>query len=237
MKQQRIVICLSLLILSFAIFSACSAEATDSLLPSKNQSNDHTSQSEPLDYEAAIRELENRIIELQQNQYISDAEYEKELSELLTRLEALKAENQDKGNNGSENTTPPSTENDNSPTAKALFLYKVADGEAIITGYTGSDTNVVIPSAIDGYTVCAIAEGALASEHIQHVTVGNGVKRIEWFAFRDCPNLSSVTIPDSVTSIGYEAFGARDKSFTIYCHSGSFAQNYAKSYGITYAIH
>ncbi len=236
MKQQRIVLCLSLLVLSFAIFSACSAEPTDSLFPSQNQNADNTDQTEDSDYEAAIRELENRIIELQQNQYISDAEYEKELSELLTRLEALKAEQQDKEPDSEDSSTPPNNENESSPT-KALFLYKVADGEAIITKYTGSDANVVIPTAIDGYKVCAIGEGALASEQIQHVIIGNGVRRIEWFAFRDCPNLSSVTIPDSVTSIGYEAFGARDKSFTIYCHSGSFAQSYAKSYGITYAIH
>ena len=38
------------------------------------------------------------------------------------------------------------------------------------------------------------------------VTIPNGVTSIGWGAFRDCTSLTSVTIPDSVTSIGISAF-------------------------------
>ena len=36
--------------------------------------------------------------------------------------------------------------------------------------------------------------------------MSKSLKTIENFAFADCPSLTSVTIPDSVTSIGYGAF-------------------------------
>lgn len=237
MKQQRIVLCVSLLIIFSCLLSACRTDRLDeSIFPSEGDTD--SPPEEVTDYAAAIRDLENRIIELQQNQYISDAEYEKELSSLLSRLESLKAESTDKtpenSDKNEENTSPEEKPND-IPTASPLFLYTVADGLATITGYTGSESHVVIPSAIDGHTVHAIGEGAFSSDKIRSVLISDGVRSIDWFAFRDCPNLSAVTVPKSVTSIGYEAFGMRDSTFTLYCHSDSFAQTYAKSYGLTYA--
>lgn len=65
------------------------------------------------------------------------------------------------------------------------FSYTVrSDGTAEITDYTGTATEVVIPDTIDGYTVAFIGVAA----------------------FYGCTDLVSVTIPDSVTSIGDSAF-------------------------------
>ena len=58
------------------------------------------------------------------------------------------------------------------------------DGTLEITKYTGESENVVIPSTINGEKVTSI----------------------KYFAFRDCTNLVSVTIPSSVTKIGGQAF-------------------------------
>ena len=49
-----------------------------------------------------------------------------------------------------------------------------------ITGYKGSDTDVVIPSEIEGHPVTTIDD----------------------YAFDECTNLKSITIPESVTKIG-----------------------------------
>ena len=94
----------------------------------------------------------------------------------------------------------------------------------------------MIPSEIDGYPVIAIGDSAFSSQTLKSVIVSNGIEKLDWFAFRDCPALISITLPDSVTSIGYSAFAPQSKSFTIYCHNDSFAHKYAKSYGWSYAI-
>ena len=64
-----------------------------------------------------------------------------------------------------------------------------ADNTITITGYSGSTTNLVIPSTTNGYPVTSIGNGAFF----------NGQMTYFW--------LTSITIPDSVTNIGNTAFG------------------------------
>ena len=67
------------------------------------------------------------------------------------------------------------------------FEYEIISEEdktCEITGYTGSATELEIPSNFDGYTVITI----------------------RYEAFYDCTSLTSITIPESVTSIGRSAF-------------------------------
>ncbi len=226
MKKQILTVSLSLLIILSCLFAACTA---DKLAPTPTPSDDEVP-SPTVNYEAQIRELENKISELQQSQSVSDAERQKELAELTERLEALKAEA------GKQETTTPEEDESDPSVQGSRFLYTVTDGKATITGYTGSEASVVIPSAIDGYTVYDIADSAFSSSTLKSVTISNGICRIDWFAFRDCPKLEAITVPPSVTSIGYSAFPSNSKILTVYCHSGSFAQAYAKSYGLNYAV-
>lgn len=94
---------------------------------------------------------------------------------------------------------------------------------------------MVIPSQIDGFDVYSITSNAFEKYSFKSVIISEGVEVIDWFAFYNCKNLTSITIPSSVRRIGYSAFDGCGKNFTIYCHADSFAQSYAKSYGIPYA--
>ena len=92
-------------------------------------------------------------------------------------------------------------------TADGNFAYEVnEDGGVTIIRYTGSDTEVVIPSTINSKKVTSIGYGAFYScESLTSVTIPDSVTSIGDYAFSSCTSLTSVTIPDSVTSIGREA--------------------------------
>ena len=75
---------------------------------------------------------------------------------------------------------------------------------------------------------------------IKAVVIEDGVTNIGEDAFCGYKNLTSVTIPDSVTSIGYRSFGydgnGEDKidGLTIYGVPGSAAEQYANDNGFTF---
>ena len=76
---------------------------------------------------------------------------------------------------------------------QAQFNYTTNNGSITITGYTGPGGAVTIPDTINALPVTAIGG------HLNTSGVWEG-------AFYQCTNLTSVTIPDSVTYIGNAAF-------------------------------
>ena len=87
------------------------------------------------------------------------------------------------------------------------YTYTVnEDGETVtIDGYYGTETEVVIPGTLNGKTVTTI-RGFRDCPSLSSVTIPDGVTTIGGFAFNGCTSLTSVTIPDSVTTIGDWAF-------------------------------
>ncbi len=83
-----------------------------------------------------------------------------------------------------------------------------ADKTCVITGIgTCEDTDMVIPEKNDGYTVVGISDEAFVNcNSLTSVTIPDSVTSIGQMAFEYCSSLASVTIPDSVTSIGSYAF-------------------------------
>ena len=76
-----------------------------------------------------------------------------------------------------------------------------------ITKYTGMETNVNIPSELEGLRVTSIGDYAFAyCMSLRSITIPNSVTSIGDYAFAYCMSLRSITIPNSVTSIGDYAF-------------------------------
>ena len=88
------------------------------------------------------------------------------------------------------------------------YTYTVlGDGTVEITEYNGeSDAELVIPSELDGKKVTSIGEAAFGFAEITSVTIPDGVTSIGDKAFRHCTSLETVSVPDSVKTIGNYAF-------------------------------
>ncbi len=121
------------------------------------------------------------------------------------------------------------------------LVFTLENGTYTVTDYTGTATEVVIPSAYKGVAVTSIGGSAFDScdslttitipdsvtsigssafsscSQLTTVTFGANSKptSIGYRAFYGCSNLTSITIPDSVTSIGDEAFYECDSLTTI----------------------
>ncbi|MGI6301958.1 MAG: leucine-rich repeat protein [Verrucomicrobiota bacterium] len=87
------------------------------------------------------------------------------------------------------------------------FDYEVLEDNTIeIIDYNGSDAEVVIPDTIEGLPVTSIGGRAFYLSGLTSVTIPNSVTSIGDWAFTSCWGLTSVTIGDSVTNIGNGAF-------------------------------
>lgn len=87
------------------------------------------------------------------------------------------------------------------------FRY-VEFGEGIIvTSYTGSEEEVVIPDSIEGKKVIGIGDYAFRGcSGLTSINIPSGVTSIGDSAFSGCSGLTSINIPFGVTSIGMHAF-------------------------------
>ncbi len=130
-------------------------------------------------------------------------------------------------------------DNDFTNNIQGDFKYTVIDGHAVIDNYFGNGGAVKIPSDIGGYPVKAVGGSAFsgigggAGQKITSVVIAFGVERIESKAFSSCVNLTSVSIPDSVTYIGAFAFEGCPK-LVIKCSEDSYARTFASENNMEY---
>lgn len=88
------------------------------------------------------------------------------------------------------------------------FVYSVADGTATVTELLNPEAEeLVIPATISGYPVTVIGEylcqdmGAL-----KKISLPEGLKEIEGYAFENCVALEEIQFPSSLTTIRDSAF-------------------------------
>jgi len=107
------------------------------------------------------------------------------------------------------NANPPA------PLTEGPFTYTVTDDSVTIVKYTGTDGVVAIPGKIAKLTVTGIGDRAFAYCGMTNVTVPNSVTRIGSEAFSGCGNLTRITIPAGVTAMGATPFAGCSELVSI----------------------
>ena len=153
-------------------------------------------------------ELQKEIVSIKNNHASERVEYESRIEELEIALGIPEA--------------APSTD----------FQYTTKDGKITITAYVGNEKVVSIPDEIGGCPVAYIADAAFENHRaIEKVIIPKTVTGIGWFAFRGCISLCAIELPSSVTKIEYGAFDNCNAKLTFLTPEGSYAEEYAQSYG------
>ncbi|MEE1057686.1 MAG: leucine-rich repeat protein [Acutalibacteraceae bacterium] len=99
-----------------------------------------------------------------------------------------------------------------------------------ITGYDKSMNDIEIPNAIDNIPVLEIGDSVFYyCNSLTSITIPNGVTTIEQYAFYNCSSLIRIIVPDSVTTIEQYAFyGCRSLNDIYYTGSESQWNNISK---------
>lgn len=78
------------------------------------------------------------------------------------------------------------------------FEYEFEDGTVTITGYIGSDLEIIIPDTIEERPVTTIGKGAFEGYDMTSITVPEGVTTISVGAFVNCSNLEVIGLPNTI---------------------------------------
>ena len=90
---------------------------------------------------------------------------------------------------------------------EAQFTFTTNNGAITITGYnSAAGLNVVIPPATNGYPVTSLGFEAFYNGNLVSVIIPNSVTSIGNNAFNYCHNLTNAPLPNSITNLGRYAF-------------------------------
>ncbi len=128
------------------------------------------------------------------------------------------------------------------PNISDILIYESnIDGTAYsVVGVTDTEqTKIIIPDTYANLPVTSIGEYAFKDcTNLTSITIGNSVESIGDYAFGYCKNLTSVSIPDSVTSIDSSAFYDCYKLVEVYnlssltIEKGSTSNGYVGYYAL-----
>lgn len=88
-----------------------------------------------------------------------------------------------------------------------LIYTAYNDGTAVLTGYNGIATELILPAEVDGYSLTQIGDQAFANcTTLTTLRTGETLTAIGNEAFFGCTALASVEVGSNVESVGYYAF-------------------------------
>lgn len=88
------------------------------------------------------------------------------------------------------------------------FEFTPDNTAVIVTSYNGTAADVTIPSRYKGKPVTAINNAVFPNSAVTSVTIPDSVTSIPDAAFVNCFQLTNISIPNSVTYIGFSAFSS-----------------------------
>lgn len=86
------------------------------------------------------------------------------------------------------------------------FEFILNNTAVTVTRYKGTAADVTIPSCYKGKPVTAINNAIFPNSAVTSVTIPDSVTSIHDVSFFNCSQLTNISIPNSVTYIGYSAF-------------------------------
>ena len=114
---------------------------------------------------------------------------------------------EDSSNESSSNSDSEGSLPNNEPTEGVIYSVDETGEFAVVTGYEGSETDIVIAKMYKGVFVKSIGEKAFYNcTSLTSVVMPDCVTTIGDGAFHNCQSLTSIVIPKGVTTIGDKAF-------------------------------
>lgn len=101
-------------------------------------------------------------------------------------------------------------------------------GDGILIKYLGTDSAVTVPNGVKYISNAFYYKNGVAS-----VILPSGVTTIGTYAFCKCPNLKSITLPDTITAMNKDAIYECSLLTEIKVKTGSYAETWCKNNGFT----
>lgn len=112
------------------------------------------------------------------------------------------------------------------------YIYDEYDNYTTIVSYNGNDTNIEIPTYIEGKPVLTIEDSAFYGNHsVKKIIISKNVIRVGHQAFIGCSKLQEIYIPSSVLEFGRFALDNCPKLKKIIVKKNSNADKLLTEYG------
>lgn len=250
-RNKRIFWCLAAAFVCLAALSLCMTSChlpssnAGTITPDNNPSvQEDAYEAKILYYETKLQNLSSQVSDMEQQMYLLREDYMKGLQALEQKINTVGPPLQSDDTSVTDqspskedeaadvNTTPQRPDDKGEEFTVCEYTYELKNNFAVLTAYLGHDEHVIVPAAVDGYLVIALADRTFANCNVRSVELPETIESIGWFTFYGCDALEKVTLPQKLSAIGYASFDGCSPTLCLYVRSGSYAEKFANSFGL-----